>query len=166
MMMIIGRELQKLNSQAWAYALFRWISLWILIAYCASKGPAGSTAGAVIIAVEIIAVGSWKALVLALNGVSTKDWMDRLTDRIFFKLLIEEFRAGRGSTLEVDDLFIVAGKQAVEDMKRASQDSIDSAGMFGSVGWHWFGGSLSFLWQLIASVLWYGSALYFGGTSA
>lgn len=160
--MLIGRDFKKSVSQLWANLLFRWVALWILVAFCASKGPAGFVAGIVIIAVEIIVVSSVRGLLLVLEVHARKDWYDRLTNRLFYGLLIEEFRAGRGSMLDVDELFKLATKQAIEDINIADTDSNTAAGALGTTSWHWFGGVLSFVGQVIGSFLWYGSALVIG----
>lgn len=160
--MLLGRDLRKSISQAWAFTAFRWVAIWLIIAYCASKGQTGVTAGLVIASVEIVATGSFKGLFLLINDMMKKDWLDRLTDRIFYRMLIEEFRENRGSMIDVEQLFTAATKEAVADINAADEDSTRVAGVFGTTSWHWFGGALSFSWLIVSSILWYGSALYLG----
>ncbi len=91
-----------------------------------------------------------------------KDWMDRLTNRLFYKQLIEAGQDGRGRHVNVDELFNMARKDALADIERANKDSVFDAGFLGSTGWHWFGGMLSFVGQWVGFALYYGSALYIG----
>ena len=160
--MLVGREYRKSVSQAFAFAAYRWIAIWLIIAACASKGDLGIACGLVVVAADIIATGNFIATAFALNEQTRKDWLDLLTNRIFYKLLFEQIRGGSGAAVDVDELFNLASKEAVADMKRAAEDSAVDAGFFDKTGWHWIGGVLSFIWRCVSSILYYGSALYVG----
>lgn len=45
--MLIGRQIRKVNSQTLAFALFKWIAVWMVVVWAAQQGPAGSAACAV-----------------------------------------------------------------------------------------------------------------------
>src|SRR5262249_60115602 len=117
-------------------------------------------AGLVVAAVDLMLAGNQKATAAALIGQSQTDWKDRLTNRIFYKLLFQEIRDGSGAHIDVDDLFRLASEEAGADIKRASDESDAEAGFLGTTAWHWFGGIISFLWLAVSFWLYYGSALY------
>jgi hypothetical protein len=161
--LLIGRSLRKAISQAFSFAAFRWIAIWLIIAACASKGQPGIAAALVVIAVDIISMGNVKATAFSISEQSIRDWKDRLTNRCFYKLLIEEIRAGNSMvSLDVDELFMRASAEADADIKRASDESHEDAGFLDTIRWHVFGGIISFIWQWVGSAIYYGSAIYFG----
>lgn len=162
LVVLIGRDYRKSISQTWAYIAYRWLAIWLIIAMCAAYGKPGIAAGLVVAAVDIIGGGNSLAVAVFLNEKSRKDWMDRLTNRCFYKLLVEEVRAGRSNNIDVDELFKAASQEAVEDIKRADHDASMEVGVFGTTWWLWFGGVVSFLWKFVSFGLYYGSALYLG----
>jgi hypothetical protein len=160
--MLIGREYRKAISQAWSHIAYRWLAIWLIILWCASKGQPGIAAGLVVAAVDIIGGANSLATAFLLNEKSRNDWLDRLTNRCFYKLLVAEVRAGRSSNIDVDDLFKAASQEAVKDINRADQDASMEAGFLGATWWQWFGGIVSFIWKFVSFGLYYGSALYLG----
>ena len=151
-MLLIGRDLRKAISQAFSYAAFRWLAIWLIIAACASKGQPGIAAALVVIAVDIISLGNAKGTGFQIAEQSNRDWKDRLTNRFFYKLLIEEIQAGNTTaSIDVDELFKRASAEADADIKRASDESHGDAGFFDTTRWHVFGGILSFIWQWLGS---------------
>jgi hypothetical protein len=73
-------------------------------------------------------------------------------------LLLEDIRELGSNSIDVDELFRRATKEAVADVKKAEEDSKIDSGWLDSTGWHWFGGLLSFLGQTLGYLLYYGSA--------
>jgi len=162
--LLIGRDLRKAISQAFSYAAFRWLAIWLIIGACASKGQPGIAAALVVIAVDIISLGNARGTGFQIAEQSSRDWKDRLTNRCFYKLLIEEIRMGNSmASLDVDELFRRASTEADADIKRASDESHENAGFFDTTKWHVFGGILSFIWQWVGSGIYYGSAILIGG---
>ena len=160
--MLIGRDYRKSISQAFAYGAYKWIAVWLIIATCASKGQLGVAAGLVVAAVDIVAGSLFTGIALVLNEQSRRDWMDRLTNRCFYTILFQELRDGRSASVDVDELFQLAAKEALADIKRAGDDSAIQAGFLDTKAWHWIGGILLFLWLSVSFGLYYGSALYLG----
>src|SRR5262249_35585667 len=117
-MLLIGRDYRKFLSQTFAYTAFRWLAIWFIIMACASYGQPGIAAGLVVAAVDLMLAGNQKATAAALIGQSQTDWKDRLTNRIFYKLLFQEIRDGSGAHIDVDDLFRLASEEAGADIKR------------------------------------------------
>jgi hypothetical protein len=160
--MLIGRDYRKFISQAVAYGAFRFLTIWLIVAMCASEGKLGIAVGLVVAAVELISEGSTKFTRLLIDEKSRGDWKDRLTDRCFYSLLFEEIRIGNGSRIDIDELFKLASAEALVDIKRADNESAEEAGILDKTAWHWFGGALSFLWRCASFYLYYRSAIYVG----
>lgn len=159
-MTFYGRERRKAVSQAWAFGAYRWGAIWLIVAACASNGKIGIAIGLAIAAVDVMLTGVFKGLAFAIAEKSQKDWFDRLTNRLFYKLLWEQMRTGGAQAVDVDELFKEASAAAAADVKIADEGSrLDG---FDSTAWHWFGGLLSFLWLIVSSLLYYGSALIVG----
>jgi hypothetical protein len=160
---MFGRDYRKLISQIWAYVIFRWIVVWVLIVLASGiRGGAGEAAALVIICIDIVAGSLGRVTALALATQSRKDWLDRLTNRCFYKLLWERLRADTRADIDIDDLFKLAGQDALADIKLADDAERLEAGFFDRRGWHFFGGVMSFVGLLIGLVTYYGSALYIG----
>jgi hypothetical protein len=162
MLMLSGRDYRKAISQGIAYGIYRWIAIWLIIAVCASKGELGIAAGLVIAAVDIIVLGGFRGTEFTLRQMSRDTWRDHLTDRFFYKLLFDEIRSGNNDHIDIDELFKLASKEAGADIKRADDNSVEDAGVFGTTAWHWFGGAISFVGCCVWFVLYYASALYLG----
>jgi hypothetical protein len=142
------------------------MAIWLIIAACASRGQPGIAAALVVVALDIISIGILRATSYNIDEQSRTDWKDRLTNRCFYKLLVEEIRAGNSTTsLDVDELFRRASSEASADIKRASDESASDAGFLDTTRWHVFGGFISFVWQWVGSAFYYGSALYLGSGS-
>jgi hypothetical protein len=164
--MLTGRDYRKSISQALAYLAFRFLALWLIILICAGKGQTGIVCGLVIAAVDIMILGDGRHTSISFHLKHRADWLDRLTNRMFFKLLIEAVRDGHGSQVDVNDLLERAAKDAQADINSADEASNLEAGFLGTTWWHWLGGTFSFIWLLISSALYYGSALYLGSGGA
>jgi hypothetical protein len=162
-MLLIGREYRKAVSQTFAYAAFRAVAIWGLVAACASQGQAGKAAALVIVAVDIMTIGVGRGTTFLVKEKEKTDWLDRLTNRFFYKLLIERIQSGEFRHIDPDELFNAARKEALEDIKIADEPSFIGLGMLDTTGWHWFGGVLSFVYHCIYFLLYYGSAVMVGG---
>jgi hypothetical protein len=161
---LIGRVYRKTISQGVAFIAFRWIAIWLLVGACVANGkPAGTTGALVIIAVDIIAHSSLRGLSFSAAHQERKQWTDTLTNRTFYKLFWEELRGTGPTGINIEELFSRAAKEAVADVQKADKDSKLDNGWLDSTPWHWFGGVLSFLGQIVGYCLYYGSAfLVFG----
>jgi hypothetical protein len=85
-LMLIGRNYRKAISQGVAFALFRLISIWLLVGASVSQGqPAGHVGAIVIIAVDIIAYASAKGLSFTAEDHQREQWMNTLTNRFFYR---------------------------------------------------------------------------------
>jgi hypothetical protein len=156
--MLIGRDYRKALSQGVAFAVFRLIAIWLLVGAAVSYGePVGHVGATVIIAVDIIAYSSFKGLSFAAEDHQREQWMNTLTNRFFYKLIWEDIQEGRARDVDVDELFKRATQETRADIQKADEDSI---GVFDSWTWHWFGGVLSFLGQVIGYGVYYGSAFW------
>ena len=162
--MLIGRAYRKAISQTAAFVLFRWIAIWLLVAACVANGqPVGTTGAFVIVAVDIIAHSSFKGSSLILADEQRKQWIDTLTDRTFYKLFWQELRGGGPTGIDVEEIFRRANQEALDDVQKANEESKRESGWLDSVPWHWFGGALSFLGQIVGYCLYYGSAFWVFG---
>jgi hypothetical protein len=159
-MMLIGRSYRKSVSQAFAYAIYRWVAVWILIAVCAGHGPTGEVVSLAIIAINIALASTYGAVKLLIDEQSRQDWRDRLTNRLFYQLFWDSLKSGEREYLDVDELFQQAGKKATADIKSAAD--AEDAGFLDSGWWHTFGGVLHFVGTLVADVIYYGSAFWVG----
>jgi hypothetical protein len=158
---LIGRNLRKAVSQGIAFAAFRWIAIWLLVGACASYGePFGTVGAIVIIAVDIIAHSSFSGRSLLNADQQRRQWVDTLTNRIFYRLLLENIRAAGSNGVDVDELFRTATQEATEDIRKADEDSKIDSGWLDSKAWHWFGGLLSFVGQVVVYWVYYGSAFW------
>ena len=72
----------------------------------------------------------------------------------------EDIKASGANAVDVDGLFNTATKEAIADVKKADENSKLESGWLDSVTWHWFGGVLSFVGQVIGYWLYYGSAFW------
>lgn len=162
--MLIGRDYRKGISQGLAFGVFRWIAIWLLVGACVANGsPTGTTGALVIIAMDIIAYASLRALAFTAADQQRKQWNDLLTNRIFYKFFWEELRGAGPNAIDIDELFNRARTEALADFEKADQSSKANYGWLDSTAWHWVGGALSFLGQFVGYCLYYGSAfLVFG----
>lgn len=158
--MLIGRSFRKSISQALAYAIYRWIAIWILIAACASYGSTGQAISLAIVAISIALSSTYGAVKILIDEQSRQDWRDRLTNRFFYQLFWDSLKSGEREHLDIDELFNEAGKKATADIKSAADT--EGAGFLDSGWWHTFGGVLHFIGTLVADVLYYGSAFWVG----
>jgi hypothetical protein len=161
-MLLIGREYRKAVSQTFAYAAFRAVAIWVLVAACAAEGQAGKVAAFVIIAVDIMSIGVGRGTTILVKEKEKTDWLDRLTNRFFYKLLIERIQSGEFRHVDPDKLFDAARKEALQDIKTAHEQSRFDAGPLDNTAWHWFGEVLSFVYHCIYFLLYYGSAMIVG----
>ena len=161
---LIGRDFRKTISQAFAFSAFRWIAIWLLVGACVAHGePVGTTGALVIIAVDIIARSGFIGSSFSAVDKQRKQWADTLTNRTFYKLFWEELRGSGATGIDIDELFKRATKEALADIKKADEASKLDSGWLDSTPWHWFGGVLSFVGQIVGYCLYYGSAfLVFG----
>lgn len=153
-----GRDYRKAISQAWAAIAVRWIAIWVAVASCAGYGRPGTAAAFVIVAIDITTSAQYRGTILLLTEMQRKDWLDRLTNRCFYKIFWEELRSQNGRYIDIDDLFKRASADALEDIGVANEKALFYDGTF----WHIFGGFLHFVWLSVSLVLYYGSAMYFG----
>lgn len=162
--MLIGREYRKAVSQVFSYGLFRLVAIWLIVAACMQYGQAGRAAALVIIAFDILILGLHKAVVLSVAEQTRTNWYERLTNRIFYKLFFDHLRADGAKSIDIDDLFREASKDARADLAKADEDSRLDAGLFDKTGWHWFGGAVNFVSMTVGKALYYGSAMAAGAT--
>ena len=156
--MLFGRAYRKFVAQLWAYIAYRWVAVWLLVAACSARGQAGEAAAFVIIAGDLSAGVIAKIIVGVTEDAYRKDWLDRLTNRMFYKLFWDQLVDGGARSVDVSHLFQQATKDAVADIKIAADDDKMLWGALDKTAWHWAGGVISFLWQWVAAILYYGSA--------
>jgi hypothetical protein len=161
---LIGRNYRKAISQIVAFGAFRWIAIWLLVGACVANGqPVGTTGALVIIAVDIIAHSGFWGASLSADIQKRQQWTDTLTNRTFYKLFWEELRGEGRAGIDIEELFTRAAKEAAANIKKADEDSKLADGWLDSTIWHWFGGVLSFIGQIIGYSLYYGSAFWVFG---
>ena len=159
---MFGRQYKKNISQSLAYLIFRTLAVWILVAASAGHGAIGLVGCYVIIAVDLIAAGVVRALNFKSDEQSRKDWLDRLTNRLFYEHFWERLRVEGSEQIDVNDLFRTASKAALDDIKKAEADEHEHMGFLDRTVWHWFGGVLSFIGMIFWTVVYYYSAIHIG----
>lgn len=160
--MIYGREYRKQISQSLAFAIYRTIAIWLIVAACMNYGQAGQAVALGIVAVDICSYGAYRAVAFITTEQTRKDWLDRLTNRVFYKLFFDRLRESGANSIDIDDLFREASRAAVDDIKKAEEESRIAHGLFDRTAWHWAGGMFSFVGLIFWNVLYYGSAMVVG----
>lgn len=159
--MLAGRNRRKATSQLWGYIVFRWVAIWLLVAMVSAHGDTGLVAALVIAAVDIIAAGNFRTMLMTLSEMERRSWKDHLAQRLFYKEFWE--RLNSREAIDVDHLFSVSTQSSLQDIERADEDDRLQFGRLDSTAWHWFGGFLFFVSQALSCLLYYGSAIIMGG---
>jgi len=159
---VFGRQYKKNISQALAHMVFRAVGVWILVAASAAHGSVGIVGCYVIIAADLIAGGIIRAFNIKSDEQSRKDWLDRLTNRLFYEHFWERLRTDSREYIDINELFKTASRAAVDDIKQAEADEHVNMGVFDRTTWHWAGGVLSFIGMVFWAVVYYGSAVFIG----
>lgn len=152
-----GWPYKKEISQGLAFGIFRWIAVWFLLYLAAGKGLPGLLACYLIIAINLGIEASYRSLRLLILTQSRKDWLDRLTNRFFYKLLYEQQHEKDSNFQDIDGLFREASKMAQADTIQFEDQPIK--------GWLFLSGILHFLGLFLRYLLYYGSAIILGSNA-
>lgn len=154
---MFGRPFKSLENGVFVALTVRWILFFLaaVVASASLHSPYDGMGVALIAALDAASVHTTTTGQYFAVTLQNKLWIDQLTDRIFVKLAVEHIRNGTANALDVDDLYNVATKEALADVKRAA----DGTEIFGP-SWPKTARFFAVLARTIGALVSYG--LYYG----